>query len=305
MNATLPGLTKSASRLVLGVDNQLTPEQWGVFDDFTARGGNVFDTAFVYGGGTCETNFGNWLEARNVRDQIVLIGKGAHTPHCTPAAISSQLTESLERLKTGHVDVYIMHRDNPDVPVGEFVDVLNRERAAGRLTMFGGSNWSLERVQAANAYAHANGLRGFSVVSNQFSLARMIAPVWAGCLSASDLEFRAWLRETQTVLMPWSSQARGFFVIGDPQDHSNEELVRCWYGEDNFARLDRARELAATKGVTAIQIALAYVLAQPFPTFPLIGPRSISETASSWRALEVELTPAEVAWLNLERSELA
>ena len=89
-------------------------------------------------------------------------------------------------------------------------------------------------------------------------------------------------------------------MIADPNDRSNEELVRCWYSDENFVRLDRARELATAKGVTPIQIALAYVLAQPFPTFPLIGPRSTAETASSWSALELELTAAEVAWLNLE-----
>jgi aryl-alcohol dehydrogenase-like predicted oxidoreductase len=296
----IPGLEKPASRLVMGVDNQTTPEQWDVLDDYLERGGNVFDNAYVYGGGKCETNFGAWMQVRGVRDQIVLLGKGAHTPYCTPEGISSQLTESLERLQTDGVDIYIMHRDNTDVPVGEFVDVLNAHRNAGKLKIFGGSNWSLERVKAANAYAAANGLQGFSVVSNQFSLARMIDPVWAGCLSASDLEFRTWLKETQTVLMPWSSQARGFFVIADPNDRSNEELVRCWYSDDNFVRLERARELAAAKGVMPIQIALAYVLAQPFPTFPLIGPRNTAETASSWSALEVELTASEVTWLNLE-----
>lgn len=296
----IPGLEKTASRLVMGVDNQTTPEQWDVLDDYLERGGNVFDNAYVYGGGKCETNFGAWMQVRGVRDQIVLLGKGAHTPYCTPEGLSSQLTESLERLQTDGVDIYIMHRDNMDVPVGEFVDVLNAHRNAGKLKIFGGSNWSLERVKAANAYAAANGLQGFSVVSNQFSLARMVNAVWAGCLSASDLEFRTWLKETQTVLMPWSSQSRGFFVIADPKDRSNEELVRCWYSDDNFARLERARELAAAKGVTPIQIALAYVLAQPFPTFPLIGPRSTSETASSWSALELQLTAAEVDWLNLE-----
>jgi aryl-alcohol dehydrogenase-like predicted oxidoreductase len=299
-HARIPGLEKSASRLVMGVDNQTTPEQWDVLDDYLERGGNVFDNAYVYGGGKCEQNFGAWMQARKVRDQIVLLGKGAHTPHCTPEGLSSQLIESLERLQTDSVDIYIMHRDNTDVPVGEFVDVLNTHKNAGRLKVFGGSNWSLERVKAANAYAHSRVLQGFSVVSNQFSLAQMLSPIWAGCLSASDLEFRVWLEQTQTVLMPWSSQARGFFVIGNPNDRSNEELVRCWYNDENFVRLDRAKELAASKGVTPIQIALAYVLAQPFPTFPLIGPRSTSETASSWSALELELTASEVAWLNLE-----
>jgi aryl-alcohol dehydrogenase-like predicted oxidoreductase len=103
-------------------------------------------------------------------------------------------------------------------------------------------------------------------------------------------------------LMPWSSQARGFFVEGraHPDKKEDPELVRCWYSDDNFQRLERANELAKEKGVLPINIALAYVLCQPFPTFPLIGPRLLEETRTSFPALEVELTPEEVKWLNLE-----
>lgn len=285
----------------MGVDNQTTPEQAArMFDDYVGRGGNAFDTAYVYGGGVCEAVFGEWLEQRGVREQVVVIGKGAHTPHCTPQALSAQLLESLERMRISRVDIYFMHRDNPEVPVGEFVEVLNEHQRAGRMGVFGGSNWSLERVQAANEYAQTTGLQGFSAVSNNLSLARMVEPPWPGCFSSHDPQYRAWLVQTQTPLFPWSSQARGFFIRANPQDHSDPELVRCWYSPDNFERLARARSLAASRGVDPIHIALAYVLQQPFPTFPLIGPRSPEETASSFRALEVSLMPEELKWLNLE-----
>lgn len=94
-----------------------------------------------------------------------------------------------------------------------------------------------------------------------------------------------------------SSQARGFFVRADPADCSDPELVRCWYSEENLARLARSKELAKAKGVDVIQIALAYVRHQPLPTFALIGPRTVAETASSLKALEFTLTPEEVGWL--------
>jgi aryl-alcohol dehydrogenase-like predicted oxidoreductase len=301
MSNTIPGIDKPVSRLVMGVDNQVTPDHASrMFDDFLERGGNTFDTAHIYGGGVCETVFGQWLAARGVRDQTVLISKGGHTPYCTPEFLSSQFTQSLERLQTDHADVYMLHRDNLEVPVGEFVDVLNAHRDAGRMRVFGGSNWTLKRIQAANAYAAVNGLQGFTVVSNQFSLARMIEPPWAGCMAASDTDFRAWLEATQTTLLPWSSQARGFFVRADPNDVSDAELVRCWYAPDNFQRLERVRAFAAGRGIEPIHVALAFVLHQPFPTFPLIGPRTPQETESSFRALELPLTPAERAWLNLE-----
>jgi len=120
-------------------------------------------------------------------------------------------------------------------------------------------------VQEANDYAKRNGLQGFSMVSNQFSLAEMVDPVWGGCISASDADSRAWLSKAQIALFPWSSQARGFFLPGlaTPERRDNAELVRCWYSEDNFRRQARAFELARKRNVLPINIALAYVLNQP------------------------------------------
>jgi len=295
-------LDKKVSRLVMGVDNQATIAHASVmFDHFFERGGNAFDTAYIYGGGRCERLLGQWVANHGIREQVVILDKGAHTPHCYPDALSRQLTESLERLGTDYVDIYMMHRDNPQVPVGEFIDVLNEHVRAGRIRVFGGSNWSLERVAAANAYAQEHGLQGFSALSNNFSLARMVEPVWGGCIAASTPEFRVYLSETQLPLIPWSSQARGFFTErAHPEKRSDEQLVRCWYSEDNWQRRRRAVELAEKRGVLPINIALAYVLCQPFPTFPIIGPRTLEETRTSLPALDVELSPEELAWLNLE-----
>ncbi|OGV35926.1 MAG: oxidoreductase [Lentisphaerae bacterium GWF2_49_21] len=300
---TVAGLEKQVSRLIMGVDNQTTfPHAAVMFDDFFERGGNCFDSAHIYGGGLCEKTLGNWVKSRNIRDKVVILDKGAHTPFCDPDNLTRELKESLERLQMDHLDIYMMHRDNPDIPVGEFIDVLNEHVKAGRIKAFGGSNWSIARVKKANAYAKRKGLAGFSAVSNNFSLARMVNPVWAGCIAASDPESRKWFKKNQMPLMGWSSQARGFFVPerARPDLTSDESLVFSWYSDDNFQRQARAFELAKKKNVRPISIALAYVLCQPFPTFPLIGPRAISETKSSFEALTVELTPKELKWLNLE-----
>src|SRR5690606_31703282 len=96
----------------------------------------------------------------------------------------------------------------------------------------------------------------------------------------------------------WSSQARGFFTDRAGRDkRDNEELVRCWYNERNFSRRDRAVELANQLGKNPIHIALAYVLAQPFPSVPLIGPRTLHELDDSLEAFRVDLTPEQLAWL--------
>ncbi|MEX1117617.1 MAG: aldo/keto reductase [Terrimicrobiaceae bacterium] len=293
------GLDGDMSRLVLGCDNQRTMCHASVvFDEFFERGGNAFDTAYIYGGGLQERLLGHWIQSRNIRSKVFVIGKGAHTPFCEPQFIEQQLEESLERLQSDSVDLYLMHRDNPGVPAGEFVDVLNDLVRRGKIRAFGGSNWTIERTTEANAYAAAKGLQGFAALSNNFSLASMIDPVWAGCVSASDPASKAWLQETGMALFAWSSQARGFFTSRAGIDQlSDQELVRCWYSAENFQRRDRAMALAARKHTTPINIALAYVMHQAFPTFALIGPRTIEEIQGSFNGLSVSLTPEEVAWL--------
>jgi predicted dehydrogenase/aryl-alcohol dehydrogenase-like predicted oxidoreductase len=297
------GLKRSVSRLVMGVDNQqFSPQARAMFDAYFEYGGNCFDTAHVYGP-LGAGNLGAWINARNIRSEIALIVKGAHTPDCTPAKLTEQLKIALEdRIKTDYSDIYFMHRDNPEIPVGEFVDVLNEHVKAGRIKVFGGSNWSLERVSEANEYARKKGLQGFVAVSNNLSLARMVDEVWKGAISSSDAQSRQWLAKNKLAFFAWSSQARGFFTDRAHRDLSlnSEELNRCWVSDDNWQRRDRVMELAKKKDVLPINIALAYVLHQPFPTFPLIGPRTLEELRTSLPALDVSLTDGEMKWLNLE-----
>ncbi|MCV3768480.1 aldo/keto reductase [Rhizobium sp. TRM95796] len=297
----IPGLAKQASTVALGFE--FFPDFASAsltLDGFYEAGGNLFDTAYIYGNGATEAVFGDWHTSRGVdREEIVLIGKGVHSPLCYPDQIGKQLTASLDRLKTDYVDVYFMHRDNPDVPVDEFVDAMDAEASAGRIRgIFGGSNWTRERMDAAIAYAEKSGKRAPAALSNNFSLAEMIDPIWAGCVAASNDEWKEWLVKTQTPNFAWSSQGRGFFTDRAGRDRfDDEEIVRCWYSERNFSRRDRAYELAAKKGRSPIHIALAYVLAQPFPVIPLIGPRTLSELEDSLSALDIALTPDEVRWL--------
>ena len=133
-------------------------------------------------------------------------------------------------------------------------------------------------------------------------------------VSASDPEFRAWLAATGTALLPWSAQARGFFtpwadavlanmgrenVAITAQQPTIEELKRVWVSADNLERRARAAEFARARGVEMINVALAWVLAQPFPCMPLIGPRTLAETRSCFRALELPISAEESAWLDL------
>ncbi len=297
------GDPKKISKIVLGtmLEGSIEPLTHGLalFDDFFERGGTCFDTAHIYGGGAGERVMGHWLATRGVRNDVTLLVKGAHPPHCTPDGFRRELEISLDRLGT-RGDIYMLHRDNLQVPIGEWVDALAEGVHQGFYRTFGGSNWSIERLQEANNYAKSKGLPGFSCASNNFSLARLVAPVWNGCIASSDADSKQWFEQSGLSLFAWSSQARGFFARAAQTFTQDTELVRCWYSDDNFERLSRAQQLADQKGVSPVVIAAAFVLAQKFPLYALIGPRSLAETRDSMDALAIELSEQEVKWLNLE-----
>jgi predicted dehydrogenase/aryl-alcohol dehydrogenase-like predicted oxidoreductase len=299
---SLPGLSKPVSTVALGIMDFTTFASGSIMlDAFFEAGGNLIDTAFVYKAGFTEQLLGNWMTTRGVREHCTVIAKGAHTPLVYPDVIGKQLSVTLDRLQTDYVDIYFMHRDNIDVPVDEFVDAMDAEVQAGRIRgPVGGSNWTRERMDAAIAYAKRTGKTAPSVLSNNFSLAEMQDPVWPDCVSSSDVGWRQWLTEREIINFAWSSQARGFFTPRAGRDRREDgELVRSWYSEGNFERRDRAIALGEQMGRNPIHIALAYVLAQPFPSVPLIGPRSLFELADSLSALDIALTPDQVRWLEV------
>jgi predicted dehydrogenase/aryl-alcohol dehydrogenase-like predicted oxidoreductase len=296
-------LTMPISQLVIGCDNKDDIASGAVvWDAWMEAGGNAFDTGFVYGGGHHEKVLGDWIANRGVAKDIVTIVKGAHTPYCLPRAIEAQLNISLERLGLDYAPIYIMHRDNLDVPVGEFVDALNRLNRAGRIGAFGGSNWSVARMKEANAYAVAKGLKPFTMLNNNLSLAVMERPVWGGCITSNTPETLAYLRDSQTTHVSWSSQARGYFLPEAlrsrlPADTSPET---CFGSTANAERRIRAEKLAKDNRVSPHNIATAWVLGQSFPSLALVGPRSPGEIASTLPGLSVKLSKEEISWLNLE-----
>jgi aryl-alcohol dehydrogenase-like predicted oxidoreductase len=301
---SVAGIDRDVSQMVLGTMgfNQGNRDlAFRILDAYVDAGGNCLDTAWIYAGGASEQTVGEWIASRGLRDELVLTAKGACTTECTPDLIAKELEESLDRLQTGAADIYLMHRDNPSVPVGEFVDLLNRLVQAGRMKAIGGSNWSTERIAAANEYAASNGLVGFTVSSPNLSLAQWNEPPWEGTTSASDRASRDWYERNDVALFAWSSQAGGFFTgrysEASVHDPAAAEMVRVWFNEGNFARYRRAEVLAERLGVAAVHVALAYVLCQPFQCFALIGPLTVEELDSSLRGARLELSPAQLEYL--------
>lgn len=263
------------------------PRLW---ERYLERGGIAFDTAHHYGAQT-ERAVGALVQRLGIRSEIVLVGKGAHSPDCYPDVVAPQLDETLAHLRTDYLDLYLLHRDNPDVPITEFAEALHREVAAGRALSVGASNWSSERYRAFNDHATAEGLTPFSALSNQLSLAEMREPVWEGCLRADV----GWHEQTSTPLLAWSAQARGFFAGREEDD----ELRASWLSPANLERRRRCEDLATRLGVAPAAVALAWVLAKP-QTFPVVGPRDEPELEVCLASLRIELTGDESRWLALE-----
>ena len=303
--AVIAGFDKPISRLVIGslvcsTDTQSETNE--LLDSYIAAGGNCIDTAHVYGEKS-ERAVGQWIKDRGNRDSIVLIGKGAHHDssgsRVHAQGIEEDILESLKRFQADYIDIYLLHRDDTSVPVGPVVEALNIHLKAGRIRAFGGSNWSTDRIQEANTYAASHALTGFIASSPYYGLAVANGPVWPGCISL-DAAGRKWHEEHQFPLFPWSSQAGGFFTGRfSPGDGDTSDTGRTYYSDINWERLARAREMGEAKGCTANNIALAYVLHLPFPVFPLIGPRSVEELASSLPALDIHLTAYDILYLEV------
>lgn len=316
---SIPGVSKPVSRLVQGTANTVfdpsKPAQaFALLDMAMEHGINTFDTAHVYGEGN-EVMLGNWVRERGVKDKVVILAKGAHPygrNRVTPEDIEADLTESLRRQKSDYFDLYVLHRDDPAVPVGPIVEALNKHKSAGKIGAFGGSNWAHTRIKEANDYAAANNLIPFAVTSPNYSLAEMYAPPWDDCLSISGPAGQAardYYAESGIAVMPWSSMAGGFFADIYHRDNLEtfakdnyfaEICIRCYCGEENFQRLDRVRELARSKNLSVAQIALAFTFSQPMDLFPLVSSLTKDQFAANAAALEVTLTPQELAYLDLK-----
>jgi len=286
---------------------------FGQMDAAWEAGINAFDTAHVYGGGANDKFFGRWIKARGVRDEVVVLAKGAHhndvRRRVTPYDIAADLHDTLARMQIEFLDLYVLHRDDTAVSVEPIVDALNQFHREGKIGAFGGSNWTTARLAAANAYAAKSGQIPFAVSSPNFSLADQKKEPWEGCVTISgptNTGEREWYAEHKMPLFTWSSMAGGFLSgritpenQGEFTGYFDKLAVECYASPDNFERLERAKTLAMEKGLTMPQIALAYVLHYPLDIYALVGSANAAEIAANIVALNTPLTMQEMDYLDL------
>lgn len=287
-------------------------DSFALLDAFYARGGRFLDTAHVYSDwipGTrsrSEKTIGAWFRSSGLRDQMVIATKGAHPPltnlhqsRMSPADIHTDVTESLEYLQTDRIDLYWLHRDAPALPVSDIIEPLNEHIRAGRIRYLGCSNWHISRIREANDYAAAHGLQGFVANQPMWSLAVPDLANWPDqtlvAMDATGINFH---RETQMAVVPYSSQAQGYYTKLDSGKALGGGTQKLYDSPTSRARLPKAQELAKKYGVGVTQIALAYLMAHPFPVFPIVGCKNIAQLDDSLEALGVTLTAEDVAYLD-------
>lgn len=311
----VPGIDKPISRIVQGMMQVKSSDEaagFALLDGVHAQGCTAFDTARVYG--DKDEFLGKWIAARGVRDKVVVIAKGAHhsglRKRVTDHDIGADLHDTLAAMNTDYVDLYLLHRDDPEYPVGLIVEALNRYQKEGKIKAFGGSNWSTARIQEANEYARENNLVPFAASSPNYNLAEQKQEPWAGCVSISGSKGaaeRKWYADHKTPLFTWSSMAGGFFSerfrpdnLGEFTDYLDKVCADTYGSEPNFQRLERARELANARGVSVPQIALSYILSQSdLNVFALVGSSTPEEFADNAQAVKLKLTAREMAYLDL------
>jgi aryl-alcohol dehydrogenase-like predicted oxidoreductase len=273
-------------------------ESFALLDRYRAAGGNVYDTAEIYGGGDSEQALGLYFATHGGREDAIIVSKGCVEPKLVrPDYIRAAIDRTLERLRMDCVDLYLLHRDDPSVPVGELVDVLNDAVRQGKVRAFGGSNWTTARFDAANRYARERSLVGFSTSSPHLALAVPREPWWAGCNYAAEEDLKWYARE-QMPLLAWSSQCRGFFAKDPISDIAYmADLVRVYYTTPNLERRERLMQLSRERGLDPAALAVAYVTSLQLTTIALVGPLSVGDLERVLSIADVALEPEEILWL--------
>ena len=314
----IPRTDLRASTLALGTDyfgSTVDREtSLRLMDRYLEAGGNVIDTAELYArwvpGGEYQSErvIGEWLRDRGVRDQVILSTKGAHpklesmeVPRMSRAEIEADLDSSLRRLGVEQIDLYWLHRDAPGYPVEEILQTLEGFRRAGKIRHAGFSNWTQARAEEASEAARRLGVEGFVASQNLWSLAEVdraaADPTWAYV----DEPFARWHAEHQFAAFPYLSQANGYFRRLErntlDQVPADARVRKLFDHPENRARFGRVRHLQERHGCSVNQVILGYLTSQPFPVFPLVGPKNLPDLEDSLSCVEAKLSEDELALL--------
>lgn len=307
---------KKVSRILYG--SAIQPfldgkEDMELLDAVYDMGVNAIDTARVYG--KAEQVLGRWIEERKLRDKVVILSKCAHPDifgkkRVNEKEIREDFAQSSQYLRTDYIDIYLLHRDDPDVDAGEIIEIMNAMHEEGKIGAFGVSNWTHQRIAEANEYAARHHLIPFTVSSPNFGLAEQVHDPWGGgCVSISgpsNVRAREWYRESGMPVIAYASLAHGLFSgkvkSSEPKEAGkilDEFAMKGYVCPENFERLRRCEELAAKKNCTVSQIAMSWIFKQDLDTLAVVGTSKALRMQENIDAMHIKLSEEEAAYLDL------
>src|SRR6185369_12639746 len=291
------------SRLALGCMSYGDPtteraHEWALADDVAQPffrqaielGITFWDTANVYQAGTSEEVVGRAIERYSRREQIVLATKVHGRMHDGPGgsglsrkAILEQIDASLTRLGTDYVDLYQIHRFDPDTPVEETMEALHDIVKAGKVRYLGASSmyaWQFAKLQHA---ADLGGWTRFGSMQNQYNLLRR----------QEERELLPMCADMGVGVVPYSPQGKGRLARPwGQQSHRSDvdHVVQAFDSPLDQPVVDAVHQVAEARGDSMAQVALAWVLHNPVITAPIIGATKPRHLAEAVAALDLQLT---------------
>ena len=276
------------------------PEEDGrrLIEKALADGINFLDTANVYSAGSSEEITGRAIRDFANRDDIVLATKVHGRMHPGPngaglsrKAILRELDESLRRLGTDYVDLYQIHRWDPDTPIEETLEALDACVRSGKVRYLGASSMWAWQFGKALRLAGEHGWHRFVSMQDHYNLLNR----------EEEREMHPLCADQGIGVIPWSPLARGR-LTRDRDETTNrsgiDEFARRLYDErSDQAIVDRVAEVAGERGIPRAQVALAWLLAKPLVTAPIVGVTKEHHLDDAVAAVDVQLTDEEIARL--------
>lgn len=280
---------------------------FALLDAFTGAGFNAIDTADVYSswapgnqGGESETVIGKWLKRSGLsRDKVVIVTKvgsdmGQGRRDLRKSWIIEEVENSLRRLQTDHIDLYLSHWPDPETPYEETLEAHAGLVKAGKVRAFGASNLDAGQLQASFDAADAAGLPRYAALQPEYNLYDRAG--FEGALA--DL-----CRKEDLGVITYFSLASGFLTgkyrtAADTEGRTRGEDVARYLDERGLHILGALDQVAAETGATPAEISLAWLMAKPAVTAPIASATSLSQLESLMKAAALSLTPDQIAALD-------
>lgn len=250
-------------------------QAYEMLDLFVENGGNVIDTARNYyewvekGRGKSEETIGLWMDKQKNRNNVYISTKGGvynqgrkFFVNLSRENLLEECKESLNALRTDYIDIYLLHRDEPDRPVEEIMESLQVVKENAQIRMLGVCNWSVERVKRANNYAETHGLKKLDVVQTWWSIAEYTPNMWNDPTTTwMDKEMYDYLIDNHLLGMAYTSQAKGFFqkAINEGYENISDFLKQRIVTQENMKRLQEIKKYCMDRKVSPTAVVNGYI----------------------------------------------